>query len=711
MRAAVFLAFLITFAGSPAHAIAAPSWLAPGGITPPLDTPEVLTLETAVDAQGNAIVVWNRVNADYNAAIVEASYRPAGGQFGPVELVSSPMSAGHFAAQPDVGMSDQGVATVVWSEDSGPGGESVVKQATRAPGDAFTTGPNLSSSEPGVSSFSVSLAVNGAGDAVAAWMRTNGTVTVIQAAVRQAGGAFGPGDQISPAATPGQSAEVPEAAISAAGDAAVTWERMVPATAGGAGNVIAVEAVARAAGGSWGAVQILSATTLNRDARYPQIAMTGAGRATVMWHRYNGSHGEVWFAERPGGTAVREPDVRRRGARVPARRRRVVSGARGRRRGHRRGPVDALQRPGLRDAERGRASGSGFGDYRGLSGAGASAFGYNLAGSRSGDALAIWSGLNAVKAAQRPRGGTFGAVRDVETVSPGAGIVLGTPAIDMDAEGNAVAAWTRGTISANPRIVIQSAVFDAAPPTLSSVAAPATATVGSPAAFSAAALDRFSGATLRWDFGDGTTEAGGTVAHVFGAPGVYGATVTATDGVGNTTSATRTVQVAPAPVPDRDGDGYNERLDCDDGNAAIRPGAPEVRGDQVDQNCDGRDAALPHVTSAVSTLWGVDGATILLRKMQVKNPPEGARVQLRCAGKGCPFKSVKASKVKRRRIDVYATLGRAQRRFRAKQTLELRITAPGHIGKVVVYQLKQGKFPEGKLRCLPPGAKKSRKRC
>ena len=49
------------------------------------------------------------------------------------------------------------------------------------------------------------------------------------------------------------------------------------------------------------------------------------------------------------------------------------------------------------------------------------------------------------------------------------------------------------------------------------------------------------------------------------------------------------------------------------------------------------------------------------------------------------------------------------RRFRAGQTLQLRITAPGFTGKVVKYKLKRRKQPVGKVLCLPEGAKKPRK--
>jgi Putative metal-binding motif len=42
-------------------------------------------------------------------------------------------------------------------------------------------------------------------------------------------------------------------------------------------------------------------------------------------------------------------------------------------------------------------------------------------------------------------------------------------------------------------------------------------------------------------------------------------------------------------VNDRDGDGSPAGQDCNDASAAVHPGAPDKRGDRVDQNCDGAD--------------------------------------------------------------------------------------------------------------------------
>lgn len=44
-----------------------------------------------------------------------------------------------------------------------------------------------------------------------------------------------------------------------------------------------------------------------------------------------------------------------------------------------------------------------------------------------------------------------------------------------------------------------------------------------------------------------------------------------------------------AEPTDGDGDGYSEELDCDDRESSVHPGAKEILGDDIDQDCDGAD--------------------------------------------------------------------------------------------------------------------------
>ena len=69
---------------------------------------------------------------------------------------------------------------------------------------------------------------------------------------------------------------------------------------------------------------------------------------------------------------------------------------------------------------------------------------------------------------------------------------------------------------------------------------------------------------------------------------------------------------------DEDGDGFSVNCDddCDDNNIHIRPFAPEIIGDGIDQDCDGEDqvqmiSAYGHYNCGLNTdsqirCWGGD---------------------------------------------------------------------------------------------------------
>jgi hypothetical protein len=93
--------------------------------------------------------------------------------------------------------------------------------------------------------------------------------------------------------------------------------------------------------------------------------------------------------------------------------------------------------------------------------------------------------------------------------------------------------------------------------------------------------------------------------------------------------------------------------------------------------------------------------TVLTRAV-VNDVPVGATVIVRCRGGGCPFKS---KTIRHRHGQVKLTRAFRHRRLRPGTVVEVRITAPGRIGKVSRLIIRRAKAPRApRPLCLPPGA-------
>ncbi|HEX6714841.1 MAG TPA: PKD domain-containing protein [Thermoleophilaceae bacterium] len=159
-----------------------------------------------------------------------------------------------------------------------------------------------------------------------------------------------------------------------------------------------------------------------------------------------------------------------------------------------------------------------------------------LAMDAAGNATAVWHS-NSPSVTQRyavhPHGGSFGASLNGPNGNS-------APVVAADAAGHVHAAWALGSTA------VDTAVFDPVPPTLSPVGAdPLSLFTGGVAQLDVTATDAWSGPpAVQWDFGDGQSAGGSSVAHTFSTVGAFTPTATATDSAGNSSTSSGSVQVS-----------------------------------------------------------------------------------------------------------------------------------------------------------------------
>ncbi len=199
------------------------------------------------------------------------------------------------------------------------------------------------------------------------------------------------------------------------------------------------------------------------------------------------------------------------------------------------------------------------------------------------------------------------------------------------------------------------------------------------------------------------------------ASGPHTFAVAAVDAVGNVdpTPAAHafTLITGLATIADADHDGFPEGLDCNDHDAAVFPGAPDVLHDGIDQNCDGRDAPYPVLSVTVSISVGYHHKYTAVTLLPVTGAPAGATVTLNCASRrlGCPFarKTVAVKSAARLSLGKYFKGAKLRKGAR----IDVLVSRPGFVGTVYRYTVRLGTLPSKKVLCTRPGETTPRASC
>jgi PKD domain len=484
----------------------------------------VTTPHVATDRTGTVVAVWER-----NGAIRSAVKVP-GGSLSPAQtigtgtadkpalaldghgnaLVAYESKGGIHAVQrlaggawtdlgpvaakgtlPSVGFSGDGAAVVAWAEAT------ELRASVRQPNGVFPLGSLVGTGGDPVDE--VRVVTNPASpDVVLVWASSSGPALRVRSSRGQANGLFDSPQPVE-AVTYGNGvtgARVAslDAAMSPAGAVEAAWTDF--SVDGALNRSIALKATSRLPGAAagWNPVRQLDVASFGlsggNEIREAHVAPLDGGGAVVAWQygEVVGGYSQAWSASRaPGATTYSSP---------------ATVGTSG----------DLTT--WIHDV-----------DVRPLPGNGA---------------LALWSrGNEDVRAALSQGTAPFGA----QSLVP-IGSIPSVREVELadDGIGDAAALVLR-----QETLVV--ARYDGTGPELRDLVSPGSAMPGEPANFSAVAFDALTSASAAsWDFGDGTTATGASVAHTYTVAGTYKVTVSSTDAAGNHSSRTSSIAVAPRPL-------------------------------------------------------------------------------------------------------------------------------------------------------------------
>lgn len=254
-------------------------WTASVDVTSPASSGQGdIQPEVAVDFQGNAIAVW----ASFPSNTIRAALKPFNSTFWstPIDLSSGTNITN--LGEPQITFDEQGNAFVIWTESTVANPNDVVfvtEKPFNAPFVPSSWSTPLPISDPAAFALLPQIAVDRKGNAIAVWVRSNGTTTEnIQGASKPLNKPWSTVFDISP---PGIPANEPHVTIDRHGKIYVVWIQTN-------GSNFIVQYRTKLPKKPWSTIVPLSAP--GQDASGPQIAVDKFGNVVVDWTRSNGSN-------------------------------------------------------------------------------------------------------------------------------------------------------------------------------------------------------------------------------------------------------------------------------------------------------------------------------------------------------------------------------------------------------------------------------------
>ena len=224
--------------------------------------------QVAIDGFDRATISWIRSDGSNDRV---QSVRV--GADGTPEAVKNLSASGEDAQSQRIAIDSSGRPTVIWARSDGSHNRiQSVRIGSNGTPEAVKT-----LSAAGQNAYSPEIAIDSADRATIVWARFDGSNRRIQS-VRI--GADGTPEAVKTLSEAGEKADDAAVAIDNSGRPTVTWER-----SNGSHNLI--QSVRIGTDGTPEAVKTLSEA--GRNAFFPEMVIDNAGRATIVWRRYDGS--------------------------------------------------------------------------------------------------------------------------------------------------------------------------------------------------------------------------------------------------------------------------------------------------------------------------------------------------------------------------------------------------------------------------------------
>ena len=241
------------------------------------DAGSAINPQVAMDADGNAMVVWQ--HSDGSLTDIWANrYEVGSGWQGP-ELIE--MNNAGNADNPQVAMDADGNAIVVWQHYDGMRNNI---WANRYEVGSGWQGPELIETNDAGSADNPQVAMDANGNAMVVWQHYDGTRYNIWANRYEVGAGW-QGPQLIETNNSGW-ARLPQVAMGANGNAIAVWQQFD----GMRNNIWANRYIP---GFGWGTAQLIETDNAG-SANSPQVTVDGSGNAVAVWEQHDGTTWNVW---------------------------------------------------------------------------------------------------------------------------------------------------------------------------------------------------------------------------------------------------------------------------------------------------------------------------------------------------------------------------------------------------------------------------------